>query len=518
MLAKKASMVKPALPSEPTSAEQTGGSSAVLGRVYLEILALGVIIVLCMALRAYHIGAASLWSDEIFSRYYSDLFGLRYLFTDGLSSEPTPPTYYVLLRAWVALWGQSEGALRSLSAVASTLCVIVTYLFGRELMGKPRAALGALLFALCPMSLYFAQETRVYALFMLATSIVLWAAAMFLRDPHSRSAAAFYALFGTLCLYLHATGVLFVLACGGAVLLSLLTQGVCERPVLLKWAALNAFVLLLGTPYFVHAIAASHGGGLDWMPPVGIRTLIYSISKVLTGELTPYPWPGFLLAAALAVTVLVSLYRHRLPIRARVTLIDVPCLFVALVFVLSFARPILLPRVLAWAIVPLCLIAGSQIFVAGRARYAVIVSVVAAFGTGLFFQIATPGSNKEPWREGLHTVAPELERADLVVLSPLSDPMVLTYYAPQIKNVRHWKASLRPTIMNAAAGKLHIADITEPEILQAIAAGHSVWILSNGFDLSRVNDLRSRVPATFFREWSCGKDPCVGVAGWRSGR
>ena len=42
-------------------------------------MALGFIIVLCLALRVYHIGSASLWSDEIFSRYYADLFGLHYL-------------------------------------------------------------------------------------------------------------------------------------------------------------------------------------------------------------------------------------------------------------------------------------------------------------------------------------------------------------------------------------------------------------------------------------------------------
>jgi hypothetical protein len=31
-----------------------------------EILALGFVILLCFALRIYHLGAASLWSDEIF--------------------------------------------------------------------------------------------------------------------------------------------------------------------------------------------------------------------------------------------------------------------------------------------------------------------------------------------------------------------------------------------------------------------------------------------------------------------
>jgi mannosyltransferase len=501
--------------TQPSSLRRTV-TSRFPPEITFDIVALGFITFLCIALRVYHIGAASLWSDEIFSRYYADIFGLHYLLTDGLSSEPTPPTYYLLLRGWMALWGDSEAALRSLSAVASTLCIPVTYFLGRELLGKLTGVLGALLFALCPLSLYFAQEARVYTLLMLAATIVLWAAAVYQRDPRSVRAAGFYALFATLCLYLHATGVLFVAACGGAVWLFFLMQGVGGRKAMLKWTALNGVVLLLGVPYFVHTLAASHGGGLDWMPKMSIRTLVYATSLVVSGELTPYPWPGFVLAAALFGTLVFSLLLHRFPMRASVTLVGVPCLFLALVSVLSIARPILLPRVLVWTVVPLCLIAASQLLVAGRARYAVLLSLLAAFGTGLFFQMTNPGSNKEPWREGMYAVGPELERADLVVLSPLSDPMVLTYYAPRVKNARLWDASLRPTIMNGAAERLHVAYITEAEILQAIEANQSVWVLSNGLDLSRVNDLRTRVPATVFREWFCGKDPCMGVAGWQS--
>jgi hypothetical protein len=202
--------------------------------------------------------------------------------------------------------------------------------------------------------------------------------------------------------------------------------------------------------------------------------------------------------------------------RASVTLIGVPLLFVLLASVASLRRPILLPRTILWTLVPLCLLAGSEVLAAGRARFAVILSLFAAFGTGLYFQVTTPGSGKEPWREAVHAFAPELERADLVVVAPLSDPMVLRYYAPRVKNIRLWDASLPRTTMNAFADQLHIAPITRAEILQAIQAKQSVWVVSNAFDLVHVNDLQSQIPATEFREWSCDNSPCVGVAGWES--
>jgi uncharacterized membrane protein len=503
------------LPVPPCMPSQTSEVARVPRKTSFAMIALGFIAILCALLRFYHLGAASLWSDEIFSRYYLDVFGLHYVLTDGLSTETNPPTYYLLLRGWMSLFGDSEVALRSLSAAASILCVPVTFLLGRELGGKSRGLAGALLFALCPASLYFAQETRAYALFMLVSTVVLWAAAVYQRDSRSVKAMAFYLLSATLCLYLHATGLLLVVACGGAVWLYLLSNGVSTRQARFHWMVLNGFVLLLGLPYFLHVFTASHTGIINYMPPAGIHQLVYCASLVVSGMVTPYPWPAFLLAAALFLTLAVSLWLKPLSRRAGVTLVGVPCLFITLVLLVSFRRPILLPRILVWMVVPLCLIAGEQLLTAGRARYVVLLSLLAAFGTGLFFQVTRPNSDKEPWRDISREVGPDLEQADLVVLSPVSNPMVLSYYAPRVKNVRLWDASLRPNIMSAAAERLHIASISEAEILQAIKAKRSVWVLSHSFDLDRVNDLRSQVPATVFREWFCGKVPCAAAAAWR---
>ncbi len=481
-----------------------------------EALALGLIILLCAALRIYHLGAASLWSDELFSRYYVDLFGFRYLLSEGLSKETNPPTYYLLLRGWIGLWGSSEAALRSLSALASTLCVPVAYLLGRELGSKPRALAGALFCAICPMSVYFAQEARVYALLMLAASMALWAAAVFQRDWRSLKAAWWYVLSATLCLYLHVTGLLFVAACTGAVWLSLLSKGVSARGARPKWLTLNGLVLLLGLPYYLHVFAASQTGVINYVPSAGIHQLVYCLSLVVAGIVTPYPWPAFLLAAAVCIALMASLWLNPPSSRASVTLIGIPCLFVALVLVLSIRRPILLPRILIFMVVPLCVLAGRQVLVTGRARVAVLLSLVAAFGGGLFFQVTAQNSDKEPLRDISRTLAPQFTRADLVVLSPVSNPEVLLYYAPQVKNVRLWDAGLPPTIMRAAADKLHMPTITGPEIVQAIQSGQSVWVLSHSFDLGLLSELQAHAPAAFFREWFCGKVPCAAAAHWQA--
>jgi len=485
----------------------------------LDSIALSLIIALCVGLRVFHLGAASLWTDEIFSRYYADLFGLHYLVTDGLSTEATPPTYPLLLRGWIALCGDSEAALRSLSVLACAACVPVVYSLGRELGGRLQGLLGALLFALCPMSLYFAQEARVYAILMLAAAVVLWAVAVFQRDPRSTKATAAYLIGGTLCLYLHATAILFIAACGAAVWLSLLARGPGERWALLRWTVLNAIVLAFGLPYLFHVATAGRNGGLDWMPPLSLHEIGTSVSAVAGGILTPYPWPVFPLAVALTASLAASIYWYRPTLRATITLVVVPCLFVGLVLAISLTRPLLLPRVLAWTTVPLCTALAGQLLKPGWVRLAVLASVIAAFGVGLAFQVTSLSSNKEPWREAMRDVAPELAKADLVVISPLFDPMVVAYYAPQARNIRLWDAGLRPTIMTAAAERMHIPMIAQSQILEAIAAGRSVWVLSNGFDAPHIAELRSVAPATTVREWRCGGTwPCVKVAGWVQGR
>ena len=87
----------------------------------IEFIALGLTIILCAAVRFYHIGAASLWTDEILSRYYGQVFDLHYQFTAGLVTEPSPPTYTLLLRGWMALFGHSEAAMRSARARCASI-------------------------------------------------------------------------------------------------------------------------------------------------------------------------------------------------------------------------------------------------------------------------------------------------------------------------------------------------------------------------------------------------------------
>jgi mannosyltransferase len=137
-------------------------------RVWAEWLILGLILLLALGLRCYRLDGQSLWADE----GNSAALALRSLstITRDAAHDIHPPLYYYLLHFWVGLFGNSEVALRSLSVLAGTALVLVTYLLGRELFSRRTALIAAFLASFSPFQIYYSQETRMYIL------VSLWAA------------------------------------------------------------------------------------------------------------------------------------------------------------------------------------------------------------------------------------------------------------------------------------------------------------------------------------------------------
>lgn len=84
-----------------------------------------------------------------------------------------PPFYYLLLKAWLLLAGDSVAAARLLSALLGTASLPVLYLLGRELFGKRVALIAIALFALSFFHIYYSQESRMYSLLVLETLMAM---------------------------------------------------------------------------------------------------------------------------------------------------------------------------------------------------------------------------------------------------------------------------------------------------------------------------------------------------------
>lgn len=138
-------------------------------------------LLLAAFLRFYRLEAQSFWNDEGNSaRIAERSFAL---IVAGAAGDIHPPGYYLLLSGWRALFGQSEFALRSLSAFAGLLLVAIIYRLGKQYFDSPAALAAAFLAAIHPALIYYSQEARMYSL------VAMWGAGLFLATTHERTSA-----------------------------------------------------------------------------------------------------------------------------------------------------------------------------------------------------------------------------------------------------------------------------------------------------------------------------------------
>ncbi|MFI5028051.1 MAG: glycosyltransferase family 39 protein, partial [Solirubrobacterales bacterium] len=86
------------------------------------------------------------------------------------TSESTPPLYYAFAWLWSHLFGVHEVGLRSLSALFGTATVPVSYLAGRELIGRRTGLVVAAIVAVNPLLVWYSQDARAYALLVLLSA------------------------------------------------------------------------------------------------------------------------------------------------------------------------------------------------------------------------------------------------------------------------------------------------------------------------------------------------------------
>jgi 4-amino-4-deoxy-L-arabinose transferase-like glycosyltransferase len=476
-------------------------TSNVNARGYGDYVALFAIFVGAILLRFFHISYMSVWNDEAFSSFYYK-YGIKFLWTEGLSKESSPPLYYMMVGAWIQFFGDSETALRSLSAVSSTLAVILVYVLGRTLLDKKKALVAAMLFAVSATQIYYAQEARPYALLLLPVATTLLACIGYLRSAYAPFTLIFYVIFGTICIYAHATMTFFIAACGVGVLHGIWwTNGPSWKRSALWWIGANLCIAALAVPELVGMVHHVGTGILAWIPPVSLHTIGAVMSNTLAGTLTPGYFPGGILAVALAGIVVFGVWRCPLSRPATTILLAVPLLYATFVMLTSFvSQPIFLSRIFCWIGIPLCLLEAHALSVRGWWRPIVIATVVGSTVVGLLYQLDASPDTKQPWRQVVASLRLKLMQADLVVLGPETDPAPLLYYAPSLSRVVVWENKPIPAaqvgVMPALFG---INGIPGDEIIRRIGDGERVIFIAGPTDRGVTSQLLSSTGAPSFR-------------------
>ncbi|WP_118182445.1 glycosyltransferase family 39 protein [Paraburkholderia phosphatilytica] len=524
-------------PSDRARHGLSPGANAGLDSLFVPIAI--AIFAVAIFLRVFHLDYLSLWNDEIFSRYYYDLFGAKFLVTTGLTIEPTPPLYYFLLEPWMAAFGHSESAMRSLSVVASLIALPLVYAVARDLSNRAIALTAAALFAVSPMAVYFSQEARVYMFTVIPAALMLLGIARFLREARNGD-LVLYAVGAIVALYSHATFTFMVAACNAIVIAYLwLTPVAAREPdagprraafsrmgATVRWLVANVVVGLAYLPLLVPMLSiGKHGTGLSWIPPLSFRDLLVAMSALVMGPITEMRFPGVELSGLLIAVVAVVLMLAIMPRRALAVVVGIPVLFVALVTIASLKQPILIPRILCWMTLPLAVVLAYAIVVPSKLRIVARLAALLAIGVGLYWQIALADGAKPPFREIFSETRAELTHADDVVLAPYASAVLLKYYGPPvIKNLQKWHDPAVTGIeSNQMIEQFGIPLRTRQQVIDDIKSGKSVAMVVTSPDARFMPALMDNVPPPQRRvESTCNivprhgvqPPPCIAVYGW----
>ncbi len=253
-------------------------------------LVLVLILAVAAALRIHGIGTESLWLDEAAAVQFARGSLANAIVETALDVHP--PFYYFVLHFWMLVAGTSETAVRLLSTTLGLLTVVAVHRFGLVLFSRATALTAALLVAISPFHVQFAQEARMYTLLVL---LGIWSMHTFWQmlsgDTRPRLRLA-YIVVTTMMLY---TQIYAFFVVAAQVSYVALERGSIEAVARRRWMsalAIAGALFLPWTPVLLWQIWQV--GGSFWMPPItgetvtklfqwqaGSRTLLWIVAPLV---------------------------------------------------------------------------------------------------------------------------------------------------------------------------------------------------------------------------------------------
>ncbi len=441
-------------------------SPATLRRV-LPLLVIG----LAACLRLYNLPWKSVDNDEAYSWATAHKpFGQILYDSITIRGDPHPPVYWVSLRAWILLGGDSEVSMRLFTALTGLTAVALVGYLGRRLFSPAAGTAAALFAALSPGLIWNSQDARMYTL---AGTLAL-AGLVFLVEGLQRGGWGRwlgYFTFTALAGYTHIGGAFLWPVEGVVILISALWF----RRTWWRAAVTLGVVGLVYIPYAFNAWHASSFGNAFLRQALPYPELLHEVTAMLvyttTGHLSnQLQWAILGLTAALfGLGVLLGREARALPRGLGRTMAALFYLAVLLVIVLlSLREPVFHPKMITLVGGALALGLGAgwqrlwqwQRAVGALAGLCLIGAEV--YGISTLWQNE---NLKEDWRHAAHLVSAEA--------GPNDQTLVYFYYYRDAFN--YYSKGAMPVVgLSSLPAE---ADAALPQY----TAGHDVlWLVQSG--------------------------------------
>jgi len=398
-------------------------------------LALSALTLLALAVRGWQLNYHSLWFDEAMSVFWARKPAGE-IIRVGLSLvlDKHPPLYYLLLHAWIRLFGDGPVAVRLPSVLLGALLPPALALLGQEVWGRRAGLIAGLLAALNPILVWYSQEARMFgpaaALGVLATLCL--ARALLRRDGRwwigyvlCAWAGVYSYLFFALLLPFHA--LLALIWC-----LNLAKVGNLRK---VEIAYLLAAFAAVGAGFAPLALQALRVGGAEAQagrPFEGALSNLAALLSVYT--LRQVPWPALWTSAAtVAAALLLIAGVAAPPARGRWLLgvwLALPLLAGNLLLALD-ATVFAEVRYFLFLAPALCLAWGSALAWVGRRRPALGLALVGGWSLVALIALPhlwTPANRREDWRAAAQYVAAHAGPEDAILVHPAFVHVAFDYY------------------------------------------------------------------------------------------
>src|SRR5579871_6631792 len=263
------------------------------------LLALMGIIALAGFLRFWHIARESMWYDETFSVWLAQR-NLRSMLHIMARFEANMALYYLALHAWLHM-GDSEAAVRSLSAIVGILTVPAIFLLGRRLFDPRVALVSALLLAINTFHIEYSQEARAYSSAVLFVTLASFFLVRAIETERS-SDWALYVLAAVAASYCQ----FFVWPVFIAQGLSLLALPRDNRPWRRRFVASAVAIILACVPLMAN-ILLDKTPHLSWIPrprPLDLYKLLLDFAGIALHSI------GAPIMVLILLFVLLAAFRH----------------------------------------------------------------------------------------------------------------------------------------------------------------------------------------------------------------
>ncbi len=450
------------------------------------------ILLLATVVRVYGSTASAIWCDEgsslLMSQYSPSLIWLH------SAHDVHPPLYFLLLHTWIDVFGNGIFSIRFMSVLTGIGTVALGVWLVSLIATRRAAVLAGVLLAMLPIAVRYSQEVRMYSLmgfWLLGATIAL---VYWVKNPARRRYLVIYALLMTASFYTHYFTALCVLSHWTYLLM---IRGEKNRLIVRPaWWLANSAIVLMYTPWIPglidlmqHTEQLKAGGDVGWIPPVTGYSLPSTIWQFLnlTDGLELNRAIYFSLPVALALIAGVVCRRDQGPHKLHVLLVIYTFLPLIVVFLVSWAMPLLVERYLMFSALGLPLIMAIVIdHVERHSRY----TAMAALALLLLVELGGLKTNYQTDDEQFDTLVSYVNEHyvanDRIVVSDLfwyfgyryyntTGALPLLYTPPQANG-----ASGRPgdygfgTLVNGDAEKIYL------DSLEQLGTSTSrVWLVSS---------------------------------------